>query len=325
MTTDPLPGRTLRRIVEVAQHAPSVHNTQPWRWRGSGTALDLYADRSRQLARSDPDGRNLVISCGAVLHHVEVVAGPLGLRTHVVRLPDPEEPDLLARVELSPAEPSPPAGDVLDAVARRCTDRRRFTSWPVPDEQLTHLAAQATAWSSRAFPMTDVSDKFRAELLVNRAVDLQAADDSRQREQAEWVDHGAGDGVPSAVLPAPADVLARRPSRFRSGLQDDLEAREVESADGLIVICAPSDDIPAWLSAGEALSAMWLEATRKGLSLVPLSQVVEFPETRDAFRLEVLGGMAHPLILVRVGWQGISRSQLPPTPRRPVAEVLELA
>src|SRR3954452_14783251 len=106
MTTDPLPGRTLRRIVEVAQHAPSVHNTQPWRWRGSGTALDLYADSSRQLARSDPDGRNVVIS-GVALHHcVDVVAVPLGLRTHVVRLRDPEEPDLLARVEISPAEPS---------------------------------------------------------------------------------------------------------------------------------------------------------------------------------------------------------------------------
>ena len=80
-----------------------------------------------------------------------------------------------------------------------------------------------------------------------------------------------------------------------------------------------------WLRAGEALSAMWLEATREGLSLVPLSQVIEFTQTRDALRLEVLGGLAHPLMLVRVGWQAISRSQLPPTPRRHVGEVLELA
>ena len=325
MTTRKVPVRTVRRVVELAQRAPSVHNTQPWRWRHSGNTLELYADRSRQLAGSDPDGRNLVISCGTVLHHAEVVAGALGLRTTVSRLPEPGLPDLLARVELAPGQPSTTADEVLDALARRCTDRRRFTSWPVPEERLTHLAAQATAWSSRALPLTEASDRFRAELLLNRAVDLQAADPARQHEQAEWVDHGGGDGVPSSVIPAPADVLARRPSRFRAGLMDDLRAREVESADGLIVICAPTDDTTAWLRAGEALSAMWLEATREGLSLVPLSQVVEFPETRDAFRVEVLGGLAHPLILVRVGWQAISRSQLAATPRRPVDEVLETA
>ena len=69
---------------------------------------------------------------------------------------------------------------------------------------------------------------------------------------------------------------------------------------------------------------MWLTATVDGLSLVPLSQVVEVQETREAFQLEVLGGLARLLIVVRVGWQPISRSQLPRTPRRPVDEVLEL-
>jgi nitroreductase len=315
----------MRRIVELAQRAPSVHNTQPWTWRRSGRSLELYADRSRQLPGADPDGRNLVISCGTVLHHAQVVAEALGLTSTVTRLPEPGQPELLARVVLITGEPSPRAMDLLEAVTRRYTDRRRFTSWPVPDERLTHLAAQATAWSSRALPLTDVSERFRAELLVNRALDLQAADDSLQREQATWVNHGTGDGVPSAVIPGPAELLARRPSRFRSGLLDDVAAREVEGSDGLIVLCAPADEPSAWLRAGEALSAMWLEATHEGLSLVPLSQVVEVPETREAFRLEVLGGLAHPLILVRVGWQAISRSQLPPTPRRPVDEVLDPA
>lgn len=324
MTNPTVPARTLRRIVELAQRAPSVHNTQPWRWRVADGALELYADRSRQLTTSDSDGRNLTISSGAVLHHAQVVAGAMGWQTRVSRLPDPAQPDLLARVELSPSQAPPGAAEVLAVVAQRCTDRRRFTSWPVPDERLTHLAAQATAWGSRALPLTDVSERFRSELLVNRAVDLQDGDEPRQHEQAQWVNHGDSDGVPSSVLPAPSDVPARRQSRFRKGLFDDVRDREVEGADGLIVICAPKDDPQAWLRAGEALSAMWLEATREGLSLVPMSQVVEFAETRDAFRLEVLGEMAHPLILVRVGWQAISRSQLAATPRRPVDEVLEL-
>jgi hypothetical protein len=325
MTASIVPEDVLRRIVELAQRAPSVHNTQPWRWRGSNGSLELSADRTRQLTAGDPDGRNLVISCGTVLHHARVVAAALGWSSSVTQLPDPEQPDLLARVELSRRTPRPDAAELLVAVDRRCTDRRRFTSWPVPDDRLTHLAARATEWGSRALPLTDVSERFRAELLVNRALDLQAADSAVQREQKEWVDHGSGDGVPHSVLPGPRELLSHRSSRFMTGLLDEPDGAGVDGSDGLVVVCAPTDDPPAWLRAGEALSAMWLDATTDGLSIVPLSQVIEVPETRDSLRLDVLGGLANPLVLVRVGWQAIGRSQLPRTPRRAVDEVLELA
>ena len=36
-------------LVEVAARAPSVHNTQPWRFAVTGDAIELYADASRQL------------------------------------------------------------------------------------------------------------------------------------------------------------------------------------------------------------------------------------------------------------------------------------
>jgi hypothetical protein len=325
MTASRVPKPALRRIVELAQRAPSVHNTQPWRWRAVEGSLELHADRGRQLHAEDPEGRNLVISCGTLLHHTRVVANALGWRTSVTHLPDPEQPDLLARVELSRRTPRADAAAVLDAVDRRCTDRRRFTSWPVPDDRLTHLAACATEWGSRALPLTDVSERFRAELLVNRGLDLQAADRAVQSEQKAWVDHGPGDGIPSTVLPGPQELLSTRSSRFTSGLLDDSGGRAVDGSDGLVVICATTDDPPAWLRAGEALSAIWLDATTEGLSIVPLSQVIEVRETREALRYDVLGGLAEPLVVLRVGWQAISRSQLPRTPRRPVDEVLELA
>ena len=96
----------------------------------------------------------------------------------------------------------------------------------------------------------------------------------------------------------------------------------MESGDGLILLHAADDSPGSWLRAGEALSTLWLSAVRDGLSVVPLSQVIEVAETRDAIQHQVLGGAATPLLLVRVGWQAIGRSQLEPTPRRPVDEVL---
>ena len=96
----------------------------------------------------------------------------------------------------------------------------------------------------------------------------------------------------------------------------------MEGSDGLIALCADTDSREAWLRAGEGLSALWLRAVRTGLSVVPLSQVLEVDETRAALRYDVFGGLAVPMLLVRVGWQAISRSQLVPTPRRPLDSVL---
>jgi hypothetical protein len=88
-----------------------------------------------------------------------------------------------------------------------------------------------------------------------------------------------------------------------------------------MAICSGRDDLESWLGAGQALSALWLQATRDGLSIVPLSQVVEVDETREALHQDVFDGMARPQILVRVGWLESSRSPLDRTPRRPADDV----
>jgi nitroreductase len=319
----PLP--VLRRIVEGATRAPSVHNTQPWRWRAVDHALELLADPRRRLAATDPEGRNLVISCGAALNHAQAVATALGWAPVVTRHPDPDQPDLLARLELVPGAPAPGGSELLDVVEQRCTDRRRFTSWPVPDERLEHLAALASEWGTTGVALTDVSQRFRAERLILRAADLQGRRHDALAEQEGWLDRGSGDGIPSGTLVDSGVHAGGRPTRFGHSADTDLEGQDLQVSDGLVVLCDTDDDRRAWLRAGEGLSAMWLGATAGGLSLVPLSQVVEEDDTRSAFRAQVLGGLGHPVLLARVGWQAIGRSDLVRTPRRPVAEVLELA
>ena len=317
-----VPPTVARRLVGLACRAPSVHNTQPWAWRIGPDGIDLYADHSRQLTMSDPDGRNLVISCGAALHHLQVAALATGWRPEVTRLPDPADPDLLAHVRLTPA-PSPPAAlEQLKALTRRCTDRRRFTSWPLPAERLEGLATLAAEWDVHGVALTDESDRFQVELLVSRALQLQSRDRAVAEEQRAWVHRGsADDGVPVQGLPVEAPGRDSRRSRFGTGELDD-PGRDVDGGDGLVLLCAAVDQPLSWLRAGEALSALWLYAVHEGLSVVPLSQVVEVPESRAALQYGVLGGLAAPLLLVRVGWQAISRSQLEPTPRRPLEDVL---
>jgi nitroreductase len=319
-----VPVETLQRIVEVASRAPSVHNTQPWRWRGGPRSLELLADRSHQLAETDPLGRNLTISCGAALHHAQAAAGALGWSTHVVRHPDPAQPDLLATVDLTPGTASATAAETLAAIEARCTDRRRFNSWPVPEERQAHLARIAHQRGARAVALTDESERYIAERLVRRAAERQRANPAARAEQEDWQHRLDGDGVPAGALPEPADRAGALPHRFEGAVWEDHPGPEVEATDGLIVFFDTADDPRAWLRAGEGLSAMWLAAEEGGLSLVPLSQVIEVPETRRAFQVEVLGSLAHPLLLVRVGWRSSAGTSLARTPRRPVSEVLDL-
>ena len=316
-----LPVQTARRLVQLACRAPSVHNTQPWAWRIGPDSIELYADESRRLAAADPTGRDLVISCGAALHHLRVAARASGLMPEVARLPDAADPALLARVTFTPADLPTTAAADLRAIQERCTDRRRFTSWPVPNERLNVLVRTVDDDGGCAVAVTDVTDRFRVDLMVARSHRLQERDAEIIAEARRWTDHTAHDGLPSDHLPGPHVVADKLLSRFDEGHLSD-EAQEVETSDGVILLCGDDDSRASWLRAGESLSALWLGAVRDGLSVVPLSQVVEVDETRHGLQHQVLGDLAVPLLLVRVGWQPISRSQLEPTPRRPLDDVL---
>lgn len=111
-----------RRIVQAATHAPSVYNTQPWRFASFAEGLDLYADETRRLQVLDPRGRQLHLSCGAALQHAQVAARGFGLTAQPHLLPDPDDTTHLARLHL--ASGSAPTGQdqgLADAIELRHT------------------------------------------------------------------------------------------------------------------------------------------------------------------------------------------------------------
>ena len=89
----------------------------------------------------------------------------------------------------------------------------------------------------------------------------------------------------------------------------------------LLVLGTASDDRLSQLKAGEALSAVLLHATDIGLAACPLSQPLEVESIYRAVRDDLLGGSLAPQVLVRVGWG--PQEPLPPTPRRPLDDVIE--
>jgi hypothetical protein len=310
-------------IIDYARLAPSVHNTQPWTWHVRDEHVDLYAELSRRLVHTDPDGRDLMISCGAALHHLQVAARALGWSARVQRVPNPYDKALVARVTLS-AKPAVPDGpEILDAIKRRRTDRRRFSSWPLPAERLNSLALVGNQWGANVLPVYEDDAKARLERLTKRADELQKRDPRYTEELDRWTTYWGTQGVPVGHIPkeatvGSADVLNRR---FGGGLLDDPEIDADAPADGMLLICTSSDDTVSRIRAGEALSAVWLQATREHMSLVPLSQALEVAETRAALQRDVLDDLAFAQLILRLGWLPLDREPLAAAARRDLDEV----
>jgi nitroreductase len=319
---DRAPTAVVERLVSLACLAPSVHNTQPWHWRHHGGGrLTLSADLTRRLPVEDPRGRNLTISCGAALHHLQFAARALGWETAVELLPPDSDERVLAQVSVvRAAHPVVSAAD-LDLLRTRCTDRRRFTAWPVPPDRLDALCRMTAPWDVDAEIVADDGARFRLELLANQAISLLEYDVRRTAEQDAWIDRPSPDGIPLDLLPNDPDPLRAR-SRFRPGVLEDTRF-VIHGGDRVIALGGAGDDVGSWLRTGLAMSALWLEATREGISVVPMSQPIEVEGTRQEIARTVLRRPFEPHLLLRLGWQAIGRRELPRTPRRPLSEVLD--
>lgn len=316
------PSVPVDRLVELACMAPSVHNTQPWQWRYDGEVLTLLADEERQLTASDPSGRNLTISCGAALHHLQFAAHALGCDADVTLVPDGDDHRELARVVLRPGLECPVDDDAIELIRARCTDRRRFTEWPVPADRLDRLCRMVASWGAQATTVLQEGDRIRLEVLANQALTFSEMEATLRHEQDTWLDRSPVDGIPRDHLTQDADPLHSR-SRFRSsGLEDTRLV--IHGGDRVIAIGSADDDRLSWLRTGQALSAVWLEATRMGVSVVPMSQPMEVDDVRREIGRTVLHGAFQPHILIQVGLQAIGRTGLSRTPRRRLEEVLEV-
>ncbi|MEZ4380189.1 MAG: hypothetical protein R3A79_02485, partial [Nannocystaceae bacterium] len=210
-------GDRLRQLCAYARLAPSLRNTQPWRLRVAGDRVEVWADRRRALAVADPDGRGLTISCGAALAQLEVAARAAALATTIERLPDPDAPDLLARLRVT-GEAAPATEDpwLFQAIPKRRTHRGVFSSHAVSASLLDRLAALADA--SGAPLVVAVGERRRALLEIVREADrTQRADPALREELAAWVapELGArGLGIPSHADERAA-LLAGAPTRLR--------------------------------------------------------------------------------------------------------------
>ncbi len=321
-TAGPVTRGTLMGAVEHALRAPSVHNTQPWRWRLDGGTVELHADRTRHLIGTDPDQRDLVLSCGAALHHLRAALAGVGVATIVERRPDPESSDLLAVVRPAAGPPDEREAALASAIAARRTDRRALAH-PPESAEMRRLAEYATRHGAALYPVTGSVNRARLTAVLGEAATRQRFAEGYPAELAIWTRRyaGARDGIPADLRTHAAAAHGLR--AFPPGrLPAPPPPRSPEERDALVILTTPADDTENQLRAGEATSAVLLAATNLGLSSTPLSQAVEIERTRQQLAHALPGLRGCPQLVIRLGHPAAGAAALPATPRRPLSWVL---
>lgn len=311
---------TLRSALSLANRAPSVHNSQPWQWRVGRESLHLYANLDLLLPHTDPDARDLMLSCGAALHHCVVALAALGWQAKIHRFPNPADPDHLAALELRRY----PAADLdvtlAAAIPRRRTDRRFYSSWPVPQGDVALMGARA---ARAGVALRRVDDLAGLKRLVSAAAFQHRTDAAYLTELTAWSGrYAATAGVPARSVPADtAGAVSAR--AFAGGVLSQTPDTAADQDNAVVLALGTAgDDRLSWLRAGEATSVVLLTATALGLASCPITEPLEVAETREAVRLDVFGADGHPQMLLRVGWAPVNADPLPSTPRRDLSEVV---
>jgi hypothetical protein len=307
--------------VEAAVLAPSMHNSQPWRFRLGPEHIDVLVDPGRRLPVSDATGWASRVGCGAALFNLRLALATQGTPAVVRVQPDPVDPELLARLTPDRPRPALPVeGRLYQAIWRRHSNRGPFVDKPIPAAARSELIAAARAENgSLSLLIGPVAVEVAAEM-VRVADQALRHDDAYIAELTAWTRRGrdgtTDDGVPTTAggpAPQPHELLARRDFGGR-----ELTGHRDYEREPLLAVIGTTGDWPAdQVQAGQVLQRVLLTATDLGLAASMFSQPIEVPGIRTQLR-RALARQDTPQMLLRFGYA----TSTPHSPRRPVSEVL---
>jgi nitroreductase len=314
----------LQFMLNYAILAPSSHNTQPWLFKITGDAVELYADRTRLLPVVDPEGRELVMSCGAALFALRVAIRFFGYEADVQTFPGPRHTELLARIRLGARrEPTELDKALFYAIPLRHTNRLPFEDRPVAAPIIAALVAAAQQEGARLrFVGTDEERTAVADLIWE-GDRIQWADKQFRQELVAWIRPNRSDsrdGIPGYAqgfgdLKSSIGPLAMR--AFDLGKQLSEKDRKRALVSPALAVLETDNDLPLdWLAAGQAVCHVLLLARAHGVSASFFNQPIEVRELRPQLRA-ALNETGFPQLLLRFGYG----PEVKPTPRRPLEEV----
>lgn len=319
----------LKKAILLACRAPSVHNTQPWRWVAEvdpeKSTVHLFVDRRRTVPATDHSGREAILSCGAMLDHLRIAMTAAQYQTSISRFPNPKDPSHLATVEFSPIDHFTEAQrDRVRAMLQRRTDRLPFGA---PADWQRFEPVLRSTFNEDVAMLDVLSDDRRPYLVeVSQLSEALRRDDPAYHIELQWwtSSFALTQGMPPSALLSVAerrrvDIAREFPIRSHENRRPEMDA----DCSKILVLSTPDDTRVDVLRCGEVLSTVLVECTMAGMATCTLTHLIESGESRD-----IVGGMigrrGEPQVLIRVGTAPPMESPPAPTPRLPLDSVLKI-
>jgi len=326
-TTTPVDTRIIKDAVQLACRAPSLHNSQPWRFVMGKGRVHLLADPSRIIRATDASGREALLACGVLLDHFRVAVAAAGYAANINRFPDPGNPLHVATIDFTPIEfVSAGHRQCADAILQRRTDRLPFAA---PPDWLVDTALRSTI-DSGAVRVDSIPDHLRPRLAeASQLTEALRLYDSSYHAELDWWTAGfeTAQGIPHSSLVSAAESDRVDVGRAFPVIQHRERRPEVgEDRSRVLVLSTYDESADSVLRCGERLSAFLIDATIVGLATCTLTHITEIPASRAivASLIDQGGQRITPQLLIRVG-RAPSIEDVPiPTPRRPIGEVFEV-
>ncbi|WP_462322876.1 Acg family FMN-binding oxidoreductase [Halochromatium sp.] len=319
------------QLIPFAVRAPSGHNTQPWQFSVGQDRIRIFPDLSRRLPVVDPDDHALFISLGCALENLIIAASHQGLVASVEYFPA-DEAEACVRVRLSAAQGADENVDALfRAIPERQTNRRDYDGRSIKQSDRARIleANLRDAVELRAFSVGDPDIEPIIDL-VREASIIQFNDPAFVAELLSWIRFsrpevsarqdglvGEAMGFPSVPRWLGRWIMTRL---VKPEGEADRQEKAIRQSSLLLLFIARSHDKGHWVDIGRSFERVVLTATSLGIAHAHVNMPCEVEPIRRRLAAHLgLNPGAQPLLLIRLGY---AKKRLPPSPRRPVDQVM---
>ncbi|WP_313555319.1 hypothetical protein [Miniimonas arenae] len=338
--------RRIMAALEDAVLAPSIHNSQPWRFRIVGEEVHVSLDASVTPRLVDPSGRWALASIGAVVAGLEIaLAARTGHASETTFFPEGTEAPggptaggqawdgaTLAVVRTGDGEPGD-ASRLAAAMPQRHTTREPLRAGGPTDEEWAFVLESAVPPSGPAAQSGLRAERAESALTIT-LVELTARADAERvddpaylAEVQAWIDRAGRVGIPHQSA-GPADSAHHYPGRdfaqSLSGRAGDAGEKEFEFPPALLLVTTPEDGALDQVLGGYGMLRAMLAATALGLGTGVLGQALEETASHTAVDAAASGSLGHRAVVHQILRLGHPDQPLSPghTQRRPVSEVV---
>ncbi|MDP3993599.1 MAG: nitroreductase family protein [bacterium] len=289
----------IRKILEIAVHAPSGENTQPWRFAAKGNQIYQYNIPERDNSLYNFDQKGSLTAHGTVIENIVIASPKFGYKASVTLFPDRNNQNLIAMLTLYPTtEQEDP---LYSYILKRNTNRKPYKPISLTKEQLDYLANLSKIVSNGEIRF--VSDPQKMQIIAEAgSINERVMFNNRLLHgfffshlnwtQEEEETKRTGFYIKTLELPPPAQIgmkLFKYWPVMKSlnflGLSKLIamgNAKTYASSSAMGAVIMQNENLGDFVNAGRILQRIWLEATKMGLSMQPITGVLFFAQKLKA-------------------------------------------